>query len=94
MDINKMREQFEHHVRKGIWGEHATTEKCLCLARQGDGYEQSSVNRDWLVWKASREAVEIELPETPNRGIGYGLFDAGKEACRSALEAQGLKVKP
>lgn len=45
-------------------------------------------------WQASRDAVVVELPETPNRGIGYGLFEAGKEACREAIEAAGLKVAP
>ncbi|MFJ4113766.1 hypothetical protein [Pseudomonas sp. NPDC089758] len=45
-------------------------------------------------WQASRDAVVVGLPETPNRGIGYGLFDAGKEACREAIEAKGLKVAP
>lgn len=45
-------------------------------------------------WLASRSTIEIQLPETPNRGIGYGLFDACKEQCADAIEAAGLKVKP
>lgn len=46
----------------------------------------------WGAWQYSRASIQIQLPETPNRGIGYGLFDAGKEACRAAIEAAGLRV--
>jgi len=65
--------------------------------REANGWmplEKHVVARMREAWLASRSAIVIELPETPNRGIGYGLFDAGKEQCAAAIEAAGLKVKP
>jgi hypothetical protein len=94
MDTNKMRdiirEQFEDWADKNWPGA-----KRQQLERDEFGAYKNPIYRDfWTGWQASREAVVVELPETPNRGIGYGLFDAGKEACREAIEAQGLRVKP
>lgn len=45
-------------------------------------------------WKASREAVEVELPSvegngTLTRGVVIGVLGA----VRSSIESQGLKVK-
>lgn len=56
-------------------------------------YVKASTELAWQMWQASRAAIVVELPETPNHGIGYGLFAAGKEACAEAIEAAGLKVK-
>lgn len=47
-------------------------------------------------WFASRESVEIDLPDTvANTGtLTSGAVLSYKRECREALEAQGLKVKP
>lgn len=46
-------------------------------------------------WRASREAVEVELPSvegngTLTRGVVIGVLGV----VRSSIESQGLKVKP
>lgn len=38
----------------------------------------------WLAWQASREAVEVELPE---------LFEDDRHAVTEAIRAAGIKVK-
>lgn len=68
MSIEKMREQFEHHIRKSIYGEQATNEKLLCLARNGYGYSDSAVCRDWMLWQASRADINVELREAYRKG--------------------------
>jgi hypothetical protein len=47
----------------------------------------------WEAWQAARAGIVVKLPETPNRGIGYGLFDAGKERCAEAIRAVGVGVE-
>jgi hypothetical protein len=44
-------------------------------------------------WKASRAAIVIELPETPNKQVEYELLDEWKERCAEAIKAAGLRVK-
>lgn len=56
----------------------------------------------WLAWQASREAVEIELPNgvTTREALDAGYMgdyaagvDDGIEGCANAIRAAGLKVK-
>ncbi|MGC6230426.1 hypothetical protein VU677_06650 [Hafnia paralvei] len=51
----------------------------------------------WLAWQASREAVEIQLPDRrdyeetlSDHELG---FNAGLELCAEAILAAGIKVK-
>lgn len=62
----------------------------------GESWEDSPIHLKSLweeSWKSSRACIVVKLPETPNRGVGYGLFDAGKERCADAIRAAGLKVE-
>ena len=94
MSIEKMREQFEHHIRKSIYGEQATNEKLMCLARNGYGYSDSAVCRDWMLWQASRAAIEVELPEWEGAAdFHFSTPVMSRDAVLAAIEAAGLKVK-
>lgn len=100
MDTNKMRdivrEQFEKFALSaegGLFAGH--------LAKGEDGeYLNYAAQCYWLFWKASREAVVVELPElrsVPDRDCwartnGLGFNNALKEA-RQVIEARGLKVE-
>lgn len=51
----------------------------------------------WLAWQASREAVEIQLPDRrdyeetlSDHELG---FNAGLEFCAEAIRAAGIKAK-
>ncbi|WP_060476705.1 hypothetical protein [Pseudomonas monteilii] len=89
MDTNKMRdisrEQFEAWHRSVVEGE-PPHEKY----NSGD-YRNQHVQRYWLGWQASREAVVVELPSLSkgNRPYNQGIYET---KCR--IEAQGLKVAP
>ncbi|MFJ2526228.1 hypothetical protein ACIOWB_24190 [Pseudomonas capeferrum] len=89
MDTNKMRdisrEQFEAWHRSVVDGE-PPHEKYS----NGD-YRNQHVQRYWLGWQASREAVVVELPAEWVTNVGEML---PPPAVRRAIEAQGLKVAP
>lgn len=89
MDTNKMRdisrEQFEAWHRSVVEGE-PPHEKY----NSGD-YRNQHVQRYWLGWQASREAVVVELPKEWVTNVGTMLPTPG---VRRAIEAQGLKVAP
>ncbi|ULL06598.1 hypothetical protein JNO42_06150 [Pseudomonas putida] len=75
MDTNKMREDFEAYWKRQLWAE--------CYA---DVKEQM-----FTIWRASREAVVVELPAEWVTNVGKMLPPPG---VRRAIEAQGLKVAP
>jgi len=91
MDTNKMRdisrEQFEAWHRSVVDGD-PPHEKYS----NGD-YRNQHVQRYWLGWQASREAVVVELPDRDVEQCAYSLgFNSCLKQSRAAIEAQGLKV--
>ena len=93
MDTNKMRdinrEQFEAWHRSVVDGE-PPHEKYS----NGD-YRNQHVQRYWLGWQASREAVVVVLPKQYGiGGMASDYRDQGIEECRDAIRAQGLRVAP
>lgn len=93
MDTNKMREQFESAWR-ARYPEHGE----IALKRSGldpEDYCNTRVNDAWWSWRASREAVVVELPERDSDLGVYALgFNSCREQSKEAIEAQGLKVAP
>ena len=94
MDTNKMREQFEAWISSYIGS--------TWLGRndhQMDEYIDENAQFMWEAWQASREAVAVELPEVQSDMIDQV---GGEQEVRyypqmaliTAIEAQGLKVKP
>lgn len=86
MDTNKMRdisrEQFEE------WCDLT----CRSTRKDNCGnYESTMVDADWEAWRASREVVVVELPDTFDKRDVQGL-DYDKTV--ASIEAQGLKVAP
>lgn len=90
MDTNKMRdisrEQFEAWHRSVVEGE-PPHEKY----NSGD-YRNQHVQRYWLGWQASREALVVELPRFDD--YPASIERDMRESLRAAIEAQGLKVAP
>ena len=90
MDINKMRdisrEQFETWHRSVV-----AVEPPHEKYNNGD-YRNQHVQRYWLGWQASREAVVVELPKFED--YPASMERDMRESLRSAIEAQGLKVTP
>lgn len=80
-----MRDEFEK------WCEEELNLRTIRLTT-GD-YQSFGADMAWRAWQASRADIVVKLPETPNRGVGYGLFDAGKERCADAIREAGLRVE-
>jgi hypothetical protein len=85
--MNKMREEFE------VWFEYA-------YGWSVDEYPglKSDIETSWATWKASREAIVIELPPLTDRDSDfYDGFDAarnyGIKECSVAIKNHGLKVR-
>lgn len=69
-----------------------------CLDFDGDEYTDGNVQLAFDAWKASREAVVVELPEhhpmaNTAGDMARGIREATK-VFKAAIEAQGLKVTP
>ncbi|AZD93080.1 MULTISPECIES: hypothetical protein [Pseudomonas] len=96
---DKMREEFEAWHRSVVKGSPPHDKY-----NSGD-YRNQHVQRYWIGWQASREALVVELPpahaepEEPEFAIDDSHMDAYRSAvrmrdgCVKAIEAQGLKVK-
>ncbi|KAA8689588.1 hypothetical protein [Pseudomonas caricapapayae] len=102
MSNDKMREEFE-----AIWGFTNEEQECYFIPEL-NMYGSARVNRAaeskstaWAYfqkgWKASREALVIELPDDDylNRGSVFvqGYIE-GVRLTKEAIEAAGVKVKP
>lgn len=98
MDTNKMRDttpdpfhaDFEAAVIK-VYDEAGADEPNLAFKH--GAYTDPLIQSAWWAWNASREAVVVDLP--PRGALSasdspWEVFDA----CREAVEAQGLKVTP
>ncbi|HCC0170591.1 TPA: hypothetical protein M3A60_000020 [Cronobacter sakazakii] len=89
--MDKSREQFE---------EFAEREK-LSLAYGDCGYVYTSTEMAWRSWKASRAAVEIELPkyheytnqDTTRAQAEKSAYNSGVYDSAESIRAAGLKVK-
>ena len=81
---DKMREEFETAVAL----EAKEPVLAVYLSRRGDTYSTSTLHFAWWAWKASREALVIELPDED--GMQGHLWAPDVVA---AMEAAGVKVK-
>lgn len=79
------REKFEK------WFNERSNWKITPSMRREDGYVGNpSAQSKWEVWQASREEIEIELPEEESLGC-HAIYYA--EDVIDAIENAGLKVK-
>lgn len=87
------REGAVHRLKRD--GEFDKPPTAYDLHRREQGmYDEYWIEMVWWAWQASREAVVVELPTKAciraNEYTPYEVVDA----CRDAIEAQGLKVAP
>lgn len=93
-----MREEFEAAAKaQGL--STVRTHTALCFAngsrRAVGDYVALETMCAWWAWQASREAIEIELPDSvANTGtLTSGAVLSYKRECAEAIRAQGLRVK-
>ncbi|MBA1200482.1 hypothetical protein G7009_01520 [Pseudomonas capeferrum] len=96
MDTNKMREMREAFERTNARDHRRQPPK-------GNNYIDPMAQSDWESfqkgWKASRESLVVELPETSKPAAEddvrwHSVRNQTLAACKRAIEAQGLKVVP
>lgn len=80
--MTSSREQFEEWAKS----EH------LSLAYADCGYVYSSTNSAWSAWQASRQCIEIALPEVEDPANFFcEVYDTFK--IQQALTVAGIKIK-
>lgn len=94
------REQFE-----AAWGKNNECEPMdgWESLRCDDGYTDEIIDGQWWAWQASREAVEVDLPDKqfiseedvliPDEVDWPDGFNTALEQCAEAIRAAGIKVK-
>lgn len=84
--MEKSREQFEKFaVKEG-----------LPLEIFNGDYNWMNTRLAWRFWQASRESLEIELPENKNYGKSRQFDDGYERAidnCENILISNGVKIK-
>lgn len=98
MDTNKMRDISREHFEAVFNEKYPLT---FAAAKSGESEAHGAASIAWWGWQASREAVVVELPSEDTCRTSTSKEEAVQEAynhalgeCRSAIEAQGLKVAP
>ncbi len=77
-----MREEFEtwHHAEFGY-----------CIPEEEDALAVGECAKRWQVWKASRAALKVELPDgDPGEAVTWGH---AMESVTEALQQAGIEVK-
>ena len=88
------REQFEAFLQD----KYGYQPSYIADKRESYGYNRSLFQGLWIGWKASRAAVEIELPSLKQIDSGEryvwsdGVFNFKEDAIK-AIRAAGIKVK-
>lgn len=95
MSGEKMREEFEAAIAE----EAKQSITAIQLSRMADSYSASVLMYSWWAWKASRAAIEVELPERYSEVFGVIAKDDHGEIIDyletvSAIKSIGLKIKP
>ncbi|EOQ79939.1 hypothetical protein [Pseudomonas aeruginosa] len=87
-----MREEFEawHHAEFGY-----------CVPEEEDPLAIGECAKRWRIWRASRAALKVELPEKigPHNMVGRHVlpeaagYDDAIDDCREAIQQAGIEVK-
>ncbi|ELC6296676.1 hypothetical protein RJO53_002821 [Enterobacter hormaechei] len=85
--MDESRKQFEIMAAKELCLQPEMVER----DRKGNGYNYKPLNLWWKIWKASRAAIEIELPESWHDE--YMDHVVNYDETVKAIRAAGIKVK-
>lgn len=100
MISKKIREEFEaNYPMPFACGWNSMSEEYQCIWPEHAGEPDTEVpilehNDRLAVWVKSRESILIQLPYVSVIFSGNEEFNDAVHACREAIEAYGLKVKP
>lgn len=85
--MDKSRQQFEEEFRK-----HSTLDKddIFKIDSESDDYYYLATRQAWYWWQASRESLEVELPEP---FIANETWCYDEDLVNQALISNGVKIK-
>ncbi len=86
--MDESRKQFEDWVKFHLGDDWS--EVSMHTANGGANYKDSYVDLAWIAWKASRAAIEVELP-TWFVSDAIAVYD--RDDVEDAIRAAGIKVK-
>ncbi|EMI5489713.1 hypothetical protein REJ26_000783 [Providencia stuartii] len=95
--MDKSRQQFEYWY----FNNHSHEQKYPLHKDESGEYFYDGTRKAWIAWKASRESLEIELPNKYNlelagnvktKNFFYGI-NQGIDKCRDILISNGVKIK-
>ncbi|WP_368873867.1 hypothetical protein [Proteus mirabilis] len=89
--MNKSRQQFEEFIKFHMDG--AEINNKFETANNGLNYADQYVDLMWIAWEASRESLEVELPEPfiANENCETWCYD--EDLVNQALISNGVKIK-
>lgn len=89
-----MREEFEFWQCESDEGPH--TDPIWMIYDAAGNYGIAEIQRDWVIWRASRAALVVELPDSvANTGtLTSTAVLSYKRECSEAIRVCGIKVKP
>ena len=91
--MDKSRQQFEEFIKFHM--DDAEINNKFETANNGLNYADQYVDLMWISWQASRESLEIELPE--RKGICHNEYESGYfdgiDKCEDILIRSGVKIK-
>lgn len=93
--MDKSRQQFEETIKQ--LSDPSEFESKLKRANNGLNYADQYVDLMWISWQASRESLEIELPDpNPDDSGSPNFFDGYNTAIsdiHDELISNGVKIK-
>ncbi|MGK0583667.1 hypothetical protein [Proteus mirabilis] len=89
--MDKSRQQFEEFIKFHMDG--AEINNKFETANNGLNYADQYVDLMWIAWEASRESLEVELPEPfiANENCETWCYD--EDLVNQALISNGVKIK-
>ncbi|HHU0601457.1 TPA: hypothetical protein ACT91X_000280 [Proteus mirabilis] len=93
--MDKSRQQFEETIKS--LSDTSEFESKLKRANNGLNYADQYVDLMWISWEASRESLEIELPEPNPEDSGspnfYDGYNTAISDIHDELISNGVKIK-
>ncbi|MGK4231195.1 hypothetical protein ACK2MR_08610 [Providencia hangzhouensis] len=99
--MDKSRQQFEDTIKQ--LSDPSEFELKLKRANNGSNYADQYVDLMWISWQASRESLEVELPDCIEYDKEYRECDYEEgyrkgynnslSECRQVLISNGVKIK-
>lgn len=87
--MDKSRQQFEEKVAEAMGLDISE----IIRHRDGDKYQSLTISVAWHWWQASRESLDVELPEPFIANENCEIWCYDEDLVNQALIRNGVKIK-